>query len=328
MKRRVLLAVVAAAVVVLGIVVAVKWPAGGPSTTGLRRITFQLDWVAETTFVGVYRAKERLVKEGIDLVIVEGKGADLSAQTVGAGASGWIGISSAPATAINRSNGVPVKTVAVLYQYSNSVIYSLERKPIRTPRDLVGKTIGLVPGSVTVAEYEALLKVNNIDRSTITEVTAGFDPSPLLSGKIDALMTYGESTPVELRAQGLPIVTMAVKDFGVKMYAMNIIVNDRATDEEKDAIESVVRAILAEYDWVRSDPQAAADYFLEMFPERDAKYVQESLKVVASFLGTGQVGKQTREGWTDTIKLLRDAGLLGDREVRPETVTVAGYLSE
>ncbi len=329
MKCRTLLTAIAlVAIAAVAIIIAVNWPIGQPTQPVFRKLVFQLDWKAEPTFAGIYRAKDRLAKEGISLEIVEGNGAAYAAQTIGTGGSGWIGISSAATTAIARSNGVPVKSVAVLYPNSNSVIYSLESNPIRTPSDLRGKTIGLVPGSVTVAEYKALLKINNVDRSKVKEISVGFDPSPLLAGKTDALMTYAEALPVALRVQGHPIVTMPVRDFGVKTYAMNIIVNDRAAKEEKKAINKVLQAIFAEYDLVRSDPNSAADYFLKLFPDRDAKYVRESLKTVARLLSDGKIGRQTRQGWEETIQMLKDADLLGNREISIDEVAMTEYLGE
>ena len=51
-------------------------------------------------------------------------------------------------------------------------------------------------------------------------------------------MNHAELTPIELKLQGHPIVTMRVADFGLKAYSLNLIVSDAAVQKESDAISS------------------------------------------------------------------------------------------
>ena len=91
--------------------------------------------------------------------------------------STWIGTSSGAATAIGRARGLPVKSLSVLYRNTPSVIFSRADAPIRTPTDLYGKRIGLVPGSVTVDEYRGLLAVRHMERAALRKSPSTGRPS-------------------------------------------------------------------------------------------------------------------------------------------------------
>ena len=95
---------------------------------------------------------------------------------IAAGKEYWIGSSSASATAIGRSRELPIRSLAVYYRRSPTVLYSRAEDRIDAPRDLIGKRVGLVPGSTTVDEYRAMLAANRIDRNRIKEVEVDWGP--------------------------------------------------------------------------------------------------------------------------------------------------------
>lgn len=291
-----------------------------------RKVTFLIDWKAEPTYAGFYIAKEKgfYRKRGIDIDIVEGNGATTSAQVIGSGQSSFIGSCSGEATAIARSKGIPIRSVSVLYPNVPTVLYSRGDTPIRRPEDMIGKRIGIINGSITLDEYRGLLAANHIDRSQIAEVDVGFEVAPLLQKKVDGLMNYQELTPVALRLEGHDIAEMRFADFGIKAYSLNVIVNDGASRKEEETIRAVVDGTREGYELLRRDPGQAAAIFSALFPERNKDYVRESIKIVARLLGTGEVGRQTVEGWQETIKMLSSLGLLA-KAVTVDEVAASNY---
>ena len=297
------------------------------SRPALRHVKVLIDWKAEPTYAGFYLARERGLyrKRGLDVEIVEGTGATVSAQVIGAGTAYFIGSSSAEATAIARSRGIPVRSVAVFYPDVPTVVYSRADTPIRHPRDLPGKRIGLNKGSITYDEYRGLLAANDIDRGRITEVATGFDAAPLLSRQVDGLLDYQELTPTELKADGHALVLMRLADFGLKAYSLNLIVNDAALEREQAAIRAITEATIEGYELLRKNPAEAAALFSRVFPARNKAYVLESMTIVARLLGE-PVGRQTRRGWERTIATLESLDLLA-RKVTVDEVTVKEYVA-
>ena len=256
---------------------------------------------------------------------MEGSGATTAAQIMGTTDKYVIASCSGEATAIAVSKGIPIKSLAVLYPNVPTVLYSREDTPIRTPKDLLGKKVGLTPGSITVDEYRGLLKANGIDRSQIQEVNVGWDPEPLLGKKVDGLVNYEEMTPLELRVQGHRIALFRFADFGLRAYSLNLVTSARTLENQAEVIQRLVRGIVQGYEFVKKDPGEAAQIFGRLFPEKNREYIRESMKIVARLLGDQPVGSQTLAGWNETIKTLGQLGLL-EKPVTAVDVTAEQFL--
>lgn len=286
----------------------------------LTKLELLLDWKALPTYAGLFIAKDlgAFERRGIDVTFTEIQGALPAAQAIAQGTRHWIGTSSGTATAIGRSNGLTVKSLAVYYRKTPSAIYTRAEDRIAHPRDLFGKRLGLVPGSITQDEFRALLALNRMDASKIERVTVDWDPWALLEKKVDAMIDYEEMTPAELLSEGRRILVMRLSDFGVRPYSLNLIVNDAAwASPDKRAIaRKVVEAAQEGYSLVNERPADAAAHFSRLFPRLAPRYVDRSMVSVASQLSPAPVGVQTRQGWQDTIDLLSSLKLLA----KPVTV--------
>ena len=291
----------------------------------LEHVDLLLDWRAAPTYAGFYIALETgaFRKRGIDVRLVEGHGATTAAELIGKGNDYWIGSSSGAATAIGRAKDQAVRSLAVYYRRTPTVIYARPEDHIDAPRDLYGKKIGLVAGSGTIDEYRALLLANRLDRKRIAEVEVEWNAKALIDRKVDALIDYEEITPAELIADGQKISTMRLADVGVRLYSLNLIVNDAswAAPGRKATARKIAEALAEGYGMVRDRPRDAAVIFKRLFPNSSPRYVDQSMITVGRQLGTLQIGLQTRVGWEDTLKMLTTLGVL-TRPVGPEEVAI------
>lgn len=291
----------------------------------LEKVEILLDWRALPTFAGFFLARETgaFERRGLHVTFAETQGAVSSAAMIGAGKDYWIGSSSGIATAIGRSTGVPIKSLAVYYQKTPTVIYTRAEDRIAHPRDLYGKMLGLVPGSITNEEYRALIAANKLDRTKIREMTVEWNAYALVEKKVDALIDYDEMAPAELIAEGRNILMIRLSDFGVRAYSLNLIVNERAwADPAKRATaQKIVEAVQEGYNSVKERPADAAAHFSRLFPRLAPRYVDRSMATVALQLSTPPTGQQTRDGWAATIKTLDELGLLA-RQVSVDEVAV------
>lgn len=286
----------------------------------LTKVEVLLDWKALPTYAGFFIARDlgAFERRGLDVTFGEVQGATPAAQAIGEGTRYWIGTSSGTATAIGRSKGLPIRSLAVYYRKTPSVIYTRGEDRIAHPRDLIGKKVGLVKGSITNEEFRAMLGLNRIDPAKIEIVTVDWDPWALLEKKVDALIDYEEMTPAELLAEGRRILVMRLSDFGVRSYSLNLIVNDAAwaSPEKREIAKKVVEAAQEGYSLVNERPADAAAHFSRLFPRLAPRYVDRSIVSVAQQLSPAPVGGQTRQGWQETIDLLGSLKLLA----KPVTV--------
>jgi ABC-type nitrate/sulfonate/bicarbonate transport system substrate-binding protein len=292
----------------------------------LTKVEVLLDWKALPTYAGYFLAKDlgAFERRGLDVTFGEVQGATPAAEAIGDGSRYWIGSSSGTATVIGRSKGLPIKSLAVYYHKTPSAIYTRAEDRIAHPRDLYGKKLGLVPGSITNEEFRALVGLNRLERGKIQQVTVDWDPWALLEKKVDALIDYEEMTPSELLAEGRRIIVMRLSDFGVRSYSLNLIVNEAAwASPEKRAIaRKIADAVQEGYSLVNERPADAASHFSRLFPRLAPRYVDRSMVSVASQLSPPPVGGQTRQGWEETIALLTSLSLLA----RPVTVDEVAIL--
>ena len=156
-----------------------------------------------------------------------------------------------------------------------------------------------MPGSVTIDEYRALLNANRIDRSKIKEIDVAWDFKALLDGKVDGLIDYEEIAPAELIAQGRKIAVLRFADFGVRIYSLNLIVNEMAWMEpsRQSIARKIAEAVQEGYQLVRDNPAGAAKIFGKRFPDLAPRYVELSMQIVARQLAV-PIGSQTRSAGT------------------------------
>lgn len=285
-----------------------------------QKVDILLDWKALPTFAGFYLAREMgaFERRGLEVTFAETQGAISSAEMIGSAKQYWIGSSSGIATAIGRSKGQPIKSLAVYYAKTPTVIYTRGEDRIAHPRDLYGKTLGLVPGSITNEEFRALIAANRLDRSKIKETTVSWNAYDLVEKKVDALIDYDEMSPSELIAEGRRITMIRLSDFGVKAYSLNLIVNDAAWADpaKRETARKVEEAVQEGYNMVRERPADAAMHFSRIFPRLAPRYVDRSMATVSQQLSGPPTGQQTRAGWEATISTLDSLGLLA----KPVTV--------
>jgi len=291
----------------------------------LQHLDLLIDWKPAPTYAGFYVAREieAFRRRGLDVRIVEGRGASIAAEMIAAGKEYWIGSSSASATAIGRSRDMAIRSLAVYYRRTPTVLYSRTEDRIDAPRNLLGKRVGLVPGSTTVDEYRALLIANRIDRSRIKEIEVDWNPAALLDRKVDALLDYEEIAPAELQSQGKRIAVMRIADFGVRIYSLNLLVNEMAwtaSPQRRQTAQLVEEAVQEGYQFVRDKPAEAATIFGKLFPDLAPRYVELSMQIVSRQLAL-PIGNQTRIGWEDTLKTLSSLRLLA-RAVSAEEVAI------
>ena len=124
-------------------------------------------------------------------------------------------------------------------------------------------------------------------------------------------------SPTELALQA-ETFQLRLAAHGVDAYGLNVITSRAAYDDDRDLIEGLTAAVVEGYRSACADPPAAARVFLQLFPERDARYVDASLGRVCALAGD-EIGLQTAAGWRATIDVYAAAGLL-DRPIGPADV--------
>ncbi|MHB1171109.1 MAG: ABC transporter substrate-binding protein [Lacisediminihabitans sp.] len=222
-------------------------------------VTMQFNYLKNVQFAGSLVALDKglYTKNGIDMTLTAG-GPNLSVEPVVQSGKALVGITHT-ATAVNAiNNGADLTIIGAGYQKNPFCIVSLAGKPISSPKDLIGKKIGV--SSTNLPIWNAFLTANGITSSQVTTVTIDFDPTPLVSGEVDGFMGFYTNEPIILQQKGVKTTTMLLNDFGYPLLEEVYIAK---TSSLKDATKrkEIVEVMKAESEgWTQAvaDPSLGA----------------------------------------------------------------------
>ena len=225
----------------------------------LGNVALQLGWTKNVAYGGSFVAEDLgyYQDHGVDVDILSG-GPTVSGIPILVSGKAQVAISDPTTTVGAVANGAKLSIVAAGYQINPACILSLASDPIKTPQDLIGKKIGV--GSSDEPEWQAFLKVNKIDPSSVHTVPAGFDPSPVASGEWAGYLAYANNEPPQFQAEGLKIQLLLFQDYGLpSLSEIYIVTSETLADptERKKAAAFLAGEIQG---WTKavSDPAFAA----------------------------------------------------------------------
>src|SRR3954471_11942175 len=186
-RRQILQAMAAAAGA--GPLVAIEAGAQGRPVVNL-----QLGWLLSGNQIGEVCATAMgfYEQEGIELKFQAG-GPNIDGVAVVAAGRFEIGqVSSSPSLMLAASQDIPVLCFAAGAQEHPYTFFSSTKKPVREPKDMVGKKVGIQATGVIL--LRALLAKNKIPEKDVQIVTLGADMSPVLTGQVDCVTGWLTNT--------------------------------------------------------------------------------------------------------------------------------------
>jgi ABC-type nitrate/sulfonate/bicarbonate transport system substrate-binding protein len=257
--------------------------AAGAATTGAAaaekygKVGVQLSWFKNIEFAGDYIAESEgyFTEQGFEgsELIAGGPDVDTLALILSDKALLTYTGSEIVAGAI-RDNDAPLKIIGANFQKNPFCILSLQEKtPIKTGKDMIGKTIGVQAANEPV--WQALLKILGTTEGDgpdqIKKVPAGFDPAPLLSGEVDGFFSFASNEPYVIAAKtkkdGAPLtpVILLLDTLGFKLYQQLYAVTEKAFNERKPEIVAAMKAISKGWQKAIADPELSKKLTLEVY---------------------------------------------------------------
>jgi NitT/TauT family transport system substrate-binding protein len=257
-------------------------PSGGFAQAKTQTINMQLGWLVSGNNVGEVAAKHLGYFEEEKLnVVVQPGGPSIDGVAIVASGRCEIGqVSSSPSLMLAASQKIPVKCFATGLQQHPYTFFSLEKKPIRTPKDMVGKKIGIqATGKILLT---ALLKKHGIPEKDVEVVIIGSDFAPLLTGQADAVAGWLTSTTA-IKALGQPPVTLRLWDAGVQLYALPLYATKDTLEKKPEMVTGFLRAMGRGYAFAQKEPEKAADMLVKQYPNFKRDDELAGLQVLMTF---------------------------------------------
>jgi ABC-type nitrate/sulfonate/bicarbonate transport system substrate-binding protein len=255
-------------------------------------VNFQLSWIKSAQYAGYFAGIERgfYREERIDPNFVSGGPGIDAIANVAAGQSA-VGDRPSGTLIVARDRGLPIKVIGSAYQRSPGAIMSLAAKPVRTIRELEGKTFAL-PNTARPIVMQ-MLRDANIDPARVNMVPVGTDPGMLATGQVDAYYGLSTNQGIMLRTRGVQIHELNFAEAGAANMGGVIYGRENFLTENRDATVRFLRASIRGWAWALDNPEAAGALMVEKYgaPGLDLKAQVEEIRASKPFFEWGVGGR-------------------------------------
>ena len=150
---------------------------------------------------------------------------------------------------IAREQGLDIVGTMAIVQRPLAAMIAPRSGPVRRPRDLEGRTVGVtgLPSDEAVVDSE--VRADGGDPAQVHRVTIGFNAvSALAAGRVDAATGFWNAEAVALARRGVPNRVFKVNRYGAPPYPELILTASRQTiDEDPDLVDAMVGATTRGY---------------------------------------------------------------------------------
>jgi NitT/TauT family transport system substrate-binding protein len=316
-KREFLRASGAAALVGLYLGLPVQLHAQSGSTQQLRSVTMILDWLYTGPNIGFVVAKDKGFYEraGLDVNVTMGKGSGSTAQLV-ANKVGQFGFSDGYVVANSIASGMSLKMVASIYRRNPTAVHVLYDSPIKSPKDLEGRSLGINAGGTQFQQFPAFAKGCGVDPAKVRLVNmdpTGIAPA-LITGKVDAVAGYAQGTAPGIEIRGNKKLRLLwYADCGVTAVSNGIIAHPDFIQENPTLVRDFVNASLRGFLYARQNVEEAIAINRKFnAAASDAVTRREFELSWASWVTPNTAGRplgwMSDKDWAETARVLREYG--------------------
>ncbi|MBO6195309.1 MAG: ABC transporter substrate-binding protein [Bacilli bacterium] len=292
------------------------------SNKKLEKTSIRLKWITQSQFAGFYTAEEEGIydKYGLD-VTIDPAGPNISPiQSVVSG-NDEFGIAGADQVIAAIDNDVPIVAIGVIYRETPESLVSLKSSKIKKPKDLIGKTVGVIYGNDEVL-YRMFLKKNGIKESEVNEVPAITGISQIMTNKVDAKMAYEMNDAVLLKLDGQEVNLIKFRDYGIKVYGDTIFTTKELAENNPEKVRKFVKASFEGWNKVKENPEKAVNTLIKINSSLDYDhqlgYLKESLPIIFT---DDKLGYSNKKVWQNLIDDLYDFGTIKNKHKAKEIFT-------
>ena len=218
------------------------------------------------------------------------------------------------------ADGADIHAIAAFYQVSPYVVVSLKETNITSPRQFIGKRIG-IKGGRGAEGYSIFSQLLNAAALTEDDVIVDLLPltnsekDDLVNGRADAIGMY--RTRLHLfDSEGIRYSVLYPEQYGSALYNDVLTVTQEYASQYPDQIEGFVRALVRGWEYTIKHPDEAIDITLQYVTREDYKdrayeaYILEQSIPLIKPTNRSSVGMMEVSRWQRAYDSLQERGLL------------------
>jgi len=268
--------------------------------------------------------------EGLDIQIDQGDGSATPIPRVASGTYdiGFGDINALIEFAARKPDEAPI-AVYVMYNRPPFTIAVKADSPIKTAKDLEGKTLGGAANDGALKLFPAFAKLTGLDQSkiTITNFQPNLREQMLMRGQADGVFGYVNTIRFSAKLSGIDpdkqLRWINYGDYGMDLYSNGLIFSKKFVKENPKAVAGFLRAINKAVIDSIADPKASVEAVLKREPlikmdvelERfDATIKEEMNHPELATLGLGDI---------DDVRMKKAIDILVDANKLPRTPAIS-----
>ena len=296
MKKRILAAVMAAAMLTLGMAGCGSAnnsnsenneTATTAASAEKTKVTFVLDWTPNTNHTGLYVAQEKgyFDEAGLEVEIVQPP-EDGAEALVGTGKAQFcMTFQDTMLPTVVGDTKMPIEAVAAVLQHNTSGIISRKGEGIDTPKGLEGKKYATWDLPIEKATLKQVIEDDggDFDKVELIPSTVTDEASALQSKSVDAIWVYYGWAGIATKLKNVDTDYFYFKDINpvFDYYTPVIAGNTDWMSENPDKTKAFLTALKKGYEYSIENIDDAADILVKAAPELDKELVLESQKYMA-----------------------------------------------
>jgi NitT/TauT family transport system substrate-binding protein len=249
-------------------------------------VVFGLDYVPSGQHAPFYVAQGKgfFAANGLDVDMQRGYGSSDTVKRVAAGAF-EVGFGDTGAVILSRAEGMKVKTFAMIYVQAPYTLIVRDDAEIKTPKDLVGKTLAGPVGSATRTMFPFFAQRAGIDPGSVNWLTtdaANLLPVLLANRAAGVAEFYAGHATYLAKAEenGVKLHVIKYSDYGVDIYSNGLIARDQTISERPDVLRRFVKALHEAYEYTYAHPEEAAQILADAQPHLSPQLIQANIQAV------------------------------------------------
>jgi NitT/TauT family transport system substrate-binding protein len=218
--------------------------------------------------------------------------------------------------------------VAGIQQRTMAAIIALEGNQIAAPKDLEGKTLADLPGSVVRNLFPTYAKLAKVDAAKVKWVNG--TPQTLMGtlagGKVDGIGQFVVGKPtVETVAKGKKAVLLPYSDYLQDLYGNALITSTAYAKENPEKVKKFSAALLKGLEDAIANPAEAGSLLQKNVPTTNPQAAAAELQLMASFVRSGASGVPV--GALDSQRVARSIAILQGAGAIPAGLTPEQVIS-
>lgn len=302
---------------IAALAVASDLPALAENSTGApEKLTVRFTWKLYGVYAPLFVAldKRYFAAEGLTVDLAEGSGSENVVKLIAAGTD-KVSFGTGVVAAEAISEGLPIKVIANYMPVNPLGLISFPDVPLKTPKDLEGRTVGLATGETFSSMLGPFARLNGVDLSKVKTVqfNGATRNAEFVAHKIDVISVYlNNDLPLLASKLHVNFNVLNPADFGLKLMGTSYFVNASFADDHGDVLRRLLRATARGYaDAFKNSTEATAilnkHMTLKMDPAVLEGQVKETLAATTKIPGK-PLGWQTDELWKSNLDLLKASG--------------------